>query len=206
MEQNCVFIAHLKIVSACSPVSTGLFSVPWEAPPSLPANNHVKPQLEFPSFSFAGLAALPFPLTTSLASSDRLHVVAFVLAGAAQDFSGQAASSYCEAQHDCGDSPLPVQQLRHGGQAALLPWRGSLWAWHEVHRYVAQGWNTVLSLFSSSFRSIFVLVVQDQPQAGLRLPAFIWVLGLLKCSIFMSSYTVSISDIETTSALDVTKI
>lgn len=92
-----------------SPHILCLFSVLWEAPPSLPANNQVNPQLDFPSFSFAHSAVLSFSLAASLVSGDRLHVVAFLLAVAAQDFLCQAASSACcEAQHDCGDSPLPV--------------------------------------------------------------------------------------------------
>lgn len=101
-SQNCFNLQS-------SPHILCLFSVPWEAPPSLPANNQVKLQLDFPSFSFACSAALAFSLAASLVSSEHLHVVVFVLSVTVQDFSSQAASAACcEAQHDCGDGPLPV--------------------------------------------------------------------------------------------------
>lgn len=114
-----------------SPHILCVFSSPWEAPPSHPVNNHVNPGLDFPSLSFARPAALPFPLAPGLASSD-----CCVWSLCAQPRTRGAKQPLCslEARHECGDSPLPVQQLWQGGQTALLPRRGRLRARHAPRR------------------------------------------------------------------------
>lgn len=113
-----------------SPHILRVFSSPCKAPPSHPFNNHLNPGPDFPSLSFTRPAALPFPLAPGLSSD------CCVWSLCAQPRTCGAKQPLCllEAQHECGDNPLPVQQLWQGGQTALLPWRGHLRARHALHR------------------------------------------------------------------------
>lgn len=114
-----------------SPHILCVFSSPWKAPPSRPVNHHVNPGLLFPVSALPARPRFLSPWPPALPAATAVCGAFVLRAGFVVPSS---LFALWRAQHERGDSPLPVQQLWQGGQAALLPRRGRLRARRALHR------------------------------------------------------------------------